>query len=224
MHKILSTLGKGFWGSIAEWYQNSVICELLTYLEANYFTVSFQNYQNFSISPASGVTVRNVILGIAIGIIIASAMSVHTKRGIGGFVRKLLRHECHSPESAKTLSDLGYFQNLSVRRALTRGVSLSKLVVCRELQENVKDGGFTDGTDKKESKAPPREIDFATMHFYIPEDLRYRAAVRFDKTGATWLFFAISLIGTIVGAALMCIFLPDILKLVDNVITWLSPK
>ena len=228
MHKILSTLGKGFWGSIAEWYQNSVICELLTYLEANYFTVSFHNYQNFSISSASGITVRNIILGIAIGIIIASAMSVHTKRGIGGFVRKLLRNECHSPESAKTLSELGYFQNLAVRRALTKGVSIGKLVVCKELQEAAENGSSKDETSEsntvKAGKKASSEIDFSTMHFYIPADLRYRADVRFDKAGATWIVFAISLIGTIVGAALMCIFLPDILQLVDNIITWLSPK
>lgn len=211
----------GFFGSIAEWYQNSVICEILTYLEETYFTVSFDSYQNFSVSPTAGNTVRNLIIGIAIGIIIASAMAVHTKRGVGGFVRKLLAMECTSPESAKTLSELGYFQNLSIRRELKKGVTLSKLVLC------VEEGAYRSecsSIDKTQGKSKPFEIDFSTMHFYVPEDLRYRAEVRFEKKGSTWTSFLITLAATVVGAALLCIFLPDLFRLADNIITWLSPK
>ena len=153
-------------------------------------------------------------------------MSVHTKRGIGGFVRKLLRNECHSPESAKTLSELGYFQNLAVRRALTKGVSLGKLVVCKELQEATENGSSTDETSEsntvKAGKKTSSEIDFSTMHFYIPEDLRYRAEIRFEKKGTSWMFFVIILIGTIIGAALLCWLAPQLLKLTDNLITLLS--
>ena len=202
----------GFFGSISEWYQGSVICELLNYLEKNYFSVNFDTYQNFSISASTGNTVRNLILGLAIGIIVASAMTVHTKRGLGGFVRTLLNENCNSPENAKTLSELGYFQNIAVRRDLKKGVSLGKLVRCceQDAHSEEEDGEFV--------------IDPSSMHFYIPEDLRYRAEIRFDQKGSSWKSFIITLIATVIGASLLCIFLPDLFRFADNIITWLSPK
>jgi hypothetical protein len=60
------------------------------------------------------------------------------------------------------------------------------------------------------------------MHFYIPEDLRYRAEIRFERKGTSWMFFVIILIGTIIGAALLCWLAPQLLKLTDNLITLLS--
>ena len=216
----------GFFRSIAEWYRGSVICELLTYLEETYFTVTFDHYSNFSVSPATATLIRNIILGFAIGIIIASAMSVHTKRGLGGFVRKLISEECHSPESAKTLLELGYFQSFSVRRELKKGVSLGKLIICKE-QEDLQKNSFNSETneqkEEKSSFAESFEIDFSTCHFYIPEDLRYRAEIRFEKKGSTWKSFLITLILTVISASILCLFLPDLFRFADNLITWLAP-
>ena len=227
MFKPIFLSASGFFGSISEWYQSSVICELLTYLEENYFSVSFDSYKNFSISSSAGNTVRNLILGLAIGIIVASAMTVHTKKGLGGFVRALLKEDCTSPERAKTLSELGYFQSIAVRRDLKKGVTLSKLVHCREQEEAtiaVQDASEGEEKAPEEAKRTQFVIDPATMHFYIPEDLRYRAELRFEKAGSTWRSFLITLVVTIVGASLLCIFLPDLFRFADNIITWLSPK
>lgn len=226
MKNFFSLSANGFFGSISEWYQSSVICELLTYLEETYFTVTFDHYSNFSVSSEAGTMVRNIILGLAIGIIIASAMAVHTRRGLGGFVRKLIGEECLSPDQAKTLMELGYFQNFSVRRELKKGVTLCKLVVCKE-QEELQNKSSTVETEEqieeKKHLSEDFEIDFTTCHFYIPEDLRYRAEVRFEKAGSTWRSFIITLILTVISASLLCLFLPDLFRFADNLITWLAP-
>ena len=172
------------------------------------------SYENFSVSASTGVNMRNIILGLAIGLIIASAIMAHTKSRYGGFVRKLLREDCTSPEKAKTLSEIGYFQDPSIRRELKRGVSLCKLVKCKEKEEAEND------ENKSEYPFVP---DFKTAHFYIPEELRYRAEIRFEKKGSTWGFFAIVTVITILAAALICLFMPDLFQLTDNLISFLSP-
>ena len=233
--------GGSFWESLAEWYQSSTICEILTYLENTYFSIDFHSYQNFSVSDSAGMTLRNIILGFAIGMIIAAGMIVHTRKGVGGFVRTLLRNDCTSPEKAKTLSELGYFQNPSIRRELKRRVTLGKLIRCKEEDEVLGVVSFTHETNKNgdtaentlkeaentenvpEQVKAPFELDVSTMHFYIPEDLRYRAEIRFERRGSTWGFFAIVTALTVVAAALLCVFLPDLFRGVDMLITFLSP-
>ena len=198
--------------SITEWYQNSLICEFFTYLEEKYFSVSLGSYENFSVSASTGANMRNIILGLAIGLIIASAIMAYTKSRLGGFVRKLLRENCTSPENAKTLLELGYFQDPSIRRELKKGVSLSKLVKCKEREEQ-------EESNEAEQIFVP---DFKNAHFYIPEELRYRAEIRFEKKGSTWGFFALVSLITIIVAAFMCFFMPDLFQLTDNLINFFS--
>ena len=215
-----------FWESVVEWYQKSVICELLTYLEEKYFSVSLGSYQNLSISATTGTTIRNTILAIAIGLIIASAMMVHTRRGLGKFIHALLKNNCNTPDNAKTLSELGFYQNPSLRHALKKGVTFGKLVRCKEEDEWLQNESFTDETAEEkptERKEEVFAIDCSTMHFYVPEEFRYRAEIRFEKKGTSWGFFAIVAVLTVIACALLCVFLPSIFKLTDNIITLLSP-
>ncbi|MBQ9759767.1 MAG: hypothetical protein IJW16_00300 [Clostridia bacterium] len=233
---LLSAGGNSLWKNLAEWYQNSVICEILTYLEENYFSVALGSYQNFSVAAGTATTLRNIVLGIAIGLIIAGAMIAYTKQVHGKFVRTVIRSGCTSPENAKTLSELGYFQNPSIRRELTKRVTFGKLVRC--VEEDVQANSSSDHETSKASEVVNKrksfsalfrvkkqefKIDFTTMHFYIPEDLRYRAEIRFERKGSTWGFFAIVAVITVVISSLLCIFLPDLFRLADNLITLLSP-
>ena len=214
----LSAGGNSLWASLVEWYQNSLICEILTYLEEKYFSVTLGSYENFAVSASTGVNMRNIILGLAIGLIVASAMIAHTRSRLGGFVRTMLREDCTSPEKAKTLLELGYFQNPSIRRELKKRVTLGKLVCCKEEEEAHVEK--LEGNTEKENK--PFVLDFTSMHFYIPEDLRYRAEIRFEKKGSSWGFFAIIAVATVIVAALMCIFMPDLFQLTDNLIGFFS--
>ena len=215
--------GVSFWESLNTWYQKSLVCEILTYLEEKYFSVSLGAYQNLSVSRNTGTNIRNIILAVAIGLIIASAMAVYTRRGMGAFIRTMLKNDCTSPENAKTLSELGYYNDLSIRRALKSGVTFGKLVKCKEEEEWSAERSFTDETDKKQEHAAFC-LDCSTMHFYIPEEYRYRAEIRFEKKGTSWGFFAIVVVATVIGAALLCRFAPQILKLADNLISLFSPK
>lgn len=132
--KIMNLLSANIWERLLKWYQNSVIKELIDYFAEQVFHVDFRVYDNFSVGAQTGVTVKNVILGIMLGAIVAACAMAYTRRVHGRFVRTLLRRGAHTPETAITLRDAGLFCNPSVRRALFGGV-LSKLTRCVETEE-----------------------------------------------------------------------------------------
>lgn len=66
--------------------------------------------------------------------------------------------------------------------------------------------------------------DFTVARFYIPADLKYRAEIRFERRGSGWIPVVLTVILSIVGAALVCRFLPDFVQLLDNLISMMAPE
>ena len=90
---------------------------------------------------------------------------------------------------------------------------MRKVVFCREEQAFLSEKG-KDATYK---------IDFTKDHFYIPEDLKYRAENRFNLKGSSWISVVITVILVPVVVGLLCRFMPNILQFVDSVITFFAP-
>lgn len=227
-YALFSENGLSFWEKLAAWYEESVINELLTYLTERYFSVEFGVYENFSVQSGLGNTVRNIILALALGLMVASVMTVYTRQGLGGFVRKLLKEDCLSPDRAKTLMELGYFRSSMIRRALSRGSALGMVVRrCEEEENNAIQKNSAQANEKTYKhgyhEKPTEKIDFLTARFYIPEDLRYRAEIRFDPKGSGWVQVVFTVVLSVVLAAVLCWLLPDVLTLADNLITLLAP-
>ena len=225
---LASGSGDSFWEQLVSWYENSTLYEIIAYLEERYFSLEFGAYENFSVSSEAGVMIRQVIFGVAIGLVIASAMIAFTRTKLGGFVRKLLKQECLSPETAKTLDELGFFRDATIRRELSRGVTLRKVVYCREEEEYKKSNDdikkSNDYKNEVSSKEQKFQFDFTTAHFYIPEELKYRAEIRFDRKGSNWLIFFGSVVIAVVFAALLCWLLPDLMQMADNLLSMMAPQ
>ncbi len=179
---------------------------------------------NLNMSLDTMITVRNIILGMFIGVIIASLMMLHTKRVLGAFVRKLLRDEIFSEEKAVRLATTGYVTNFSIRRALRKGNTLRCVVRCREEEEHKRAMERAESEHEKEREKDPSlpkfipntyTVDPDADHFYIPEEKKYQADMRFDKKGTTWLaFIGIIIVSVILFCALMLV-IPEILELID---------
>ena len=93
-----------------------------------------EEYEHLGISGESGM-IPSIVIGIAVGFLVAACMAIFDRRVLGDFVRQVLSHECYSKESAKTLEELGYHKNSFVRGALKSGVSLRRVVKCVEEEE-----------------------------------------------------------------------------------------
>ena len=202
-----------FWEQLATWYQNSTLGELIAYFKDTYFTIHFGAYDNFSVTEQTANIVNTIIPALIWGIIIASVATVFCRRVVGEFVRTLCKKEALSPEGAVTLMETGLFRSTIIRRELCRSAFLRKVVFCREEQEFLSEKG-KDATYK---------IDFTKDHFYIPEDLKYRAETRFNQKGSTWIYVLITVVLVPVVVGLLCRFMPDILQFADSIITFFAP-
>ena len=199
--------------------------ELWAYLEGKYFSVDIGQYEHINMGSGSLITLRNVILGMCVGIIIASIMMAYEKNKIGKFVRQVIKEQCLWPDKAMTLEQLGFANNYAIKSNLRRNSSvLSKVVKCVEreaFQKEVSDmreayiakmgndNGFVE---------PKFTLDTASAHFYIPDEEHYAADVRYDNNGSGWRAFLLVIIVTTIIAILVCFLLPDMLQMVDNMI------
>lgn len=228
-NNLVAMMGASPLDALVEWYQNSVIAEMLEYFSQRYFTVEFGNYENFSISSNAGVMARNLILALAFGFIAAILLTAYTRVHLGGFVRKLIKAECTSPESAKTLYELGFFRSVSIRSALKRG-SVLRMAVRYCTPEDRAAARAAISPEEGESAPTPtarqlsEKIDFLKDGFYIPEELRIRAEIRFESRGSGWLPVLGAVAAIAVVAAVFCWFLPDVVQFADNLITVFAPK
>ena len=198
--------------------------EIWEYLEGKYFSVDMGRYEHISIGSGSLVTLQKVVLGICVGIIIASAMACYDKNRLGAFIRAIVREQALWPDKAKTLDDLGFARNRAVRTSLRSPNKLGKVVRCVEKdaydaqvaaarEAYVAEHGNADGFFM-----PQYQMDLENDHFYIPDEEHYRAEVRFDNQGSGWRAFILVCIVAVIAAALICFLLPDMIQLVDNMI------
>jgi hypothetical protein len=207
--------------------EKSLIGELWDYFSGKY-SVEMPYLENFKIETNALFSFNLIIVGITIGIIVASIGTLYNKRYIGDFVRKVISEGCLDAKSAKTLYELGYLKDIGIRNVIKSGGTLSRWVRCVEEDEflasvEIKRAEF-DEQHKGESK-PPKFVepmfkrDLNTMHFYIPEDKKYAAEVKFEKAGNSPAAVFLVAIVAVILCVFICYILPDTIKLVDNFIS-----
>ena len=186
------------------------------------------DYENLGIGDGGFMSIQSIVIGIAIGFFIACCMTVFDRHVLGDFVRHVLHNECLSRESAKTLEELGYHKNSFIRGGVRNGVSLRRVVKCVEEEDfnaevAKKRAEFEEANAHLGKKAPkfrePKfKMDVMTMHYYIPEDLKYVADVKFEKKGAGGLTLFLSFLVFAVLAIVFLLLVPELLQMLDNMI------
>ncbi|MBR0443001.1 MAG: hypothetical protein IIX15_01540 [Clostridia bacterium] len=211
----------------------SVWQEMWQFLSDKYFSVNFEeyNYEHITLSSNKFFSAQSIIIALFLGVIIAAALSLFQKRTLGDLVRALDRENCTTPESAKTLAELGLLRNSAVRQDLRSGTSLRRVVRCvgeehyraeQEEKRKIFEAEQMAKQNKRERgkwKEIPYKYDFSTDRFYIPERLIFGATTQFDKKGTNPLTFALTVIVCIVLMILCCRMLPEMLQLADNFIS-----
>ena len=206
----------------------SLFEELWEYIEETYFSPEIPALDNFDFGTGTLVSLKTILIGLTIGLILASFITIYNKRYIGNFVRKLLSEECFDKESAKTLEELGYLKNTGIKYAIRSDRPLSRWIKCVEedefLEEMAKKREEHEEKYKDDPKAPKfKEIyfkrDVKTMHFYVPEEKKYTIDVKYDAKGANWVSFVLVTVISIAACAFLSFALPDLIKMIDNFIT-----
>lgn len=161
------------------------------------FSIAEREYKSFSFDASDRAAVRNVILAFCIGIILAAAYMLYQKKVPGAVIRAFLRAEAFSAESAKTPAELELASNPFYRFELKHNLTLKRFLCAAE---------------------PEQEADVTQTRYFIPEELKYRAELRYDKEGSGWFSLILTIVLTIGLGIAVIKLLPAVLSLFDNFI------
>lgn len=199
------------------------------------FTIEFGDYENININNGGLIKPGTLIVGFIVGMILAAIGATFSKTVIGSFVRRLISEGCLTPESAKTIAELGFERNSAVRGALRSNRVLRKyvrIVVEDDKEDSNEAEEAAEQTLPEEQyglfpkKAPRKKpgrrlcevggVDLSTARLFIDVDDKYSAETRFDKKGSSFLSLAIVIVVIIVFTILVIEFIPDILAYLDT--------
>ncbi len=207
--------------------QPSLWQELWAYVRDTYLSDNHQ-YEHLPVGRDGMVNLQTIIIGLFIGVIIAAAIVFYEKKRLGAFVRAVVKQQCLWPDKAKTLAELGFDRNGAVKRSLRSRNHLGRIVRCveRDRYDSEVESARAEHVEKhgsdKDFSMPPYRVDFERDCFYIPDEEHYRAELRYEDKGSGWRAFLLVLIVAVVGVLLLFFLLPEMLKLVDNLIGILS--
>ena len=169
-----------------------------------------------------------IVWGIAVGILLGVLLSLIYRVHAHKLVAALAEHGATDREHALTLADLGLGKNRVVRRMLGNGGSLSSTVLCANEDEFPprklsKLGYFWHYKFLRGDPLPPK-TDYSIARFYLPEEKRVTAELRYSEEKHPVRSFILAALG-LTALALFTIFvLPELLTMVDNFITQVKPQ
>ena len=170
---------------------------------ASVFSMGAMEYEHFSIDAATARGIGTFVVALCIGILLAALYNFYMRHVPGSVVRTLLRAEALSEESAKTAEELGLSEKPLAMFELTRGSALSHIV------------RYVGDEPDAEGRRAPKTAD---TRYYIPEEAKYRAELRFDKEGNGAAGLVITAVLSVAIAALVIRLLPWFLGVIDGLL------
>ena len=172
---------------------------------------SYENFDLISINSASFLfLVGGLYVGILLGVLLSLIFRVHSHK----VVKALADRGANSRDTAATLEELGIGKNRVVRSLLKTDGSLRHVVAC---------ANETDFAPKKQNalsrfwhnrilKDPlPPQTDFAVARFYLPEEKRITAELRFTPEKHPIRSFILAAAGLFVLALVTIFVLPEMI-------------
>ena len=183
---------------------------------------------NYIHSGAGTITVAGIIWTIAAGFGIGIIMSYYNKNYLGETVRRLYKKGADSKETALTLKELGLEPTRLRTHALKKNGILRKHIRIANEEEAAESLGRRNKGALLEHLFPSEErfsYDFEKAKLYMPEEEKYKAAVRYEqKNGLSPFLLVLSLV-ILAAVALGATFAaPKILKVLDNFLTSILQK
>lgn len=200
--------------------------ELWQYFQEHYLNFDLSQYENLGLGGGGRMfSIPQMISMMLVGVLIAAFATLFNKRVLGDFVRVMLQHECHSVEKAKTLEELGYLKNSTIRGALRRNASLRRVVHCVEeenfssevaAQREVYEARRAQDPSLPAFVEPTYKMDVNTAHYYIAEKDKYMADIKFEKKGTNLFSLGIVIVCCVALLFVALFLLPDIFQYMDN--------
>ena len=184
------------------------------------------SYQNFDFDVNNGsldVLLWSIYAGIVIGVLASLIYRVCTH----SFVDAVIKAGAVDEDHAVTLDSLDFRGKWYVKRQLRAGTSFSRLFVCTNADTFPKKKCGALGRfwhEKFLGDEVPTVIPFETAKFYLPEERRITAELRFtgEKSPVRTFVVCAAVLAVVIAAA--TVFVPELLQMLDNLMTELTPN
>ena len=180
-------------------------------IDRTFFTPNFETYEKlryFNDPTAFKLTV----IGIYIGIIIASLCMYYNRHVLGALVRRLDAEGCESPETAKTLEALGFGKNIFIKISLMIGGALRR-VVAFSPTDPTRVGGIIAYASLNKERYRIKEDPI-----YLPKEKRDSAITRFRTKGSGWLSLVLTVVIGLVAVVAIMKLAPYIVGMIDSML------
>ena len=170
----------------------------------------YSDLQFYNLSSVNTISLLYMVGALGIAGIWAVVAAFITKRRTGRIVDPLLSRQATDPASAISAAD-GGFARRDLILLLKRGSMLRKTVEATE----------PEGETEEESAPTKQGIAdcLSRMRFYIPEEKRDMAKRRYSAQDASIPSLIVSVVIILILTVAVYLFLPVILRMVDNFIT-----
>jgi hypothetical protein len=143
------------------------------------------------------------VWSIAIGSVCAILFTYYNRTILGGFVRTLISKEALSIDSAITLAEAGYQKNAFIRRALMKRDTFRKIVF--EVDDEI-----MIASEGHSFSARTKPINLNTARFYVAQENKIMAELRYDNKGADIFGIITSIIVVLALAYVVTLVVPHL--------------
>lgn len=183
-------------------------------------------YENFDID-VNGSSLPLIIWGLYIGIMLGVLGSIIVRMYSNKIISALTKHGACDESSARTLAELGLKKQFFILKMLRDDSALRRSVtVTGEGAYKAKASGkladFWYGKFLRDDA--PEKLDFDAAKFYLPEEKRVGAELRFQLEGHPIRSFIIAAVGLFAVAVFANFAVPELLQMLDNFISSVKPE
>ncbi len=195
-------------------YKNIFALSVATFLDTidrTFFTPNFETYEKLTyFNDPKGF--KLTVIGIYIGIIIASLCMYYNRHVLGALVRRLDAEGCDSPETAKTLDALGFGKNIFIKISLAIGGTLRRVVAFAPIDPTRIGGIIAYASLNKE------RYRIKDDPIYLPAEKHDSALNRFRTKGSGWLSVLLTVVLGLVAVILIMKLAPYVVGLIDGML------
>lgn len=184
------------------------------------------SFENFNID-VNGSTMYIIVWGLYIGIMIGVLGALITRVYSSRLITALVKAGASDPDSAVRIDDLDVKGKAFIKYMLRPGTALNRILEVSNRDEfPVKEHSKLAKSwhEKFLSEEIPEKIPFDVAKFYLPEDKRIGAELRFTVEEHPVRNFILAAVGLFAVACFAVFAIPELLTMFDNFVTQVKPE
>ena len=190
-----------------------------------YHMNTYYSFDNFDLD-LNGSSFQIIIWGLYIGVVLGTLGSILFRVYSGKIIKALINASANGENSAKTLAELGLEKNFLIRKYLRDDSVLRRSVLsCGDTHLPPSGNKFKIFWYETFLRTDiPRKTNFNTAKFYLPEENRSAAELRFREESHPVRNFILAAAGLLAVTIFVSYALPELLTMLDNFITQVKPE